>query len=107
MALRHRILEEAKEELLDAAIYHEQQRQGLGLKVFAAYDAIIDHALRFPKSGTPVDLGVDYPVSCFRMRRFRYTIFAAVVGEQFVVFSVSHHKREPGYWAERLKKLGR
>lgn len=107
MALRYRILEDAKGELLDAAVYHEEQRQGLGLKVLDEYDAVIEHVLRFPSSGTLVDLGTDYPVRSFQMRRFRYTIFAAMIGADLVVVSVSHHKREPRYWAERLKKVER
>lgn len=107
MTLRYRILDDAKHELGDAAVYHEQQREGFGLKLFDEYDAVVEHALDYPSSGTRIDLGVRYNVRCFQMRRFRYSIFAAIVGDQLVVFSVSHHKREPGYWAERLKKVER
>jgi hypothetical protein len=41
------------------------------------------------------------------MRRFRYSIFAALIDETLVVISVSHHKREPDYWSERLGQLPR
>jgi hypothetical protein len=34
-------------------------------------------------------------------------VFAAVIGNEFVVLCVSHHNRKPGYWAERLKKIER
>jgi len=77
------------------------------LKVFDEYDAVIEHALDFPNSGKSVDLGSGYEVSCFQMRRFRYSIFVAFVKDELVVFGVSHHKRRPGYWAGRLKKLER
>jgi hypothetical protein len=77
------------------------------LKLFDEYDAVIEHALDFPGAGTRVDLGLGIEVRSFQMRRFRYSIFAAFVRNALVVFGVSHHKRKPGYWAERLKKLER
>jgi plasmid stabilization system protein ParE len=107
MALRYRILPEAKQELVDAAAYHERQREGLGLRLFDEYDAVIEHAREFPDSGKRIDLGSGHQVRCFQMRRFRYSVFSALVGEQLVVFCISHHKRRPGYWAERLKEIER
>jgi hypothetical protein len=97
----------AKHELASAAAYHEEQREGFGLKLFDEYDAVIERALKFPSSGTRVDLKSGFEVRRFQLRRFRYSVFAAVVGDEFVVFCVSHHKRKPGYWAKRLKKIER
>ena len=96
-----------RQELASAAAYHEERREGFGLKLFDEYDAVIERALTFPSSGTRVDLKSRFEVRRFQLRRFRYSVFAAVVGEEFVVFCVSHHKRKPGYWAERLKKIER
>jgi toxin ParE1/3/4 len=107
MALRYRVLVEAKHELASAAAYHEEQREGFGLKLFDEYDAVIERALKFPGSGTPMDLKSGFEVRRFQLRRFRYSVFAAVVGGELVVFGVSHHRRRPGYWAERLKKVER
>jgi toxin ParE1/3/4 len=107
MALRYRVLLEAKHELANAAAYHDEQREGFGLRLFDEYDAVIERALKFPSSGTCVDWKSGFDVSRFQLRRFRYSVFTAVEGDQLVVFCVSHHKRKPGYWAERLKKIER
>lgn len=107
MKLRYRILADAKQELDDAVTYHEAQRAGLWIKLFEEFDAVIEHARAFPTAGRPVKLDTRLAVRCFQMRRFRYAIFTTVIDDTLVVFSVSHHKREPGYWAERLGKLER
>jgi len=105
MALRYRILPEAKQELIDAAAYHEEQREGLALKLFAELDAIVERARELPASGRRVELGSGHAVHCFQMRRFRYSVFAAISGNHLVVVGVSHHKRRPEYWVDRLKNL--
>lgn len=107
MTLRYRILEEAKNELFDAARFHEEQRPGLGHALFDEYDALVSHARAFPTAGKPVAIRSQYAVRCFQMRRFRYAIFVALVDDTMVVFSVSHHKREPRYWNERIRKISR
>jgi hypothetical protein len=63
--------------------------KGLASKLLDEYDAIVEHARAFSSSGAPVELGGKYAVRCFQMRRFRYSIFAAIVADQLVVFSVS------------------
>lgn len=105
MSLRYRIIEDAKQELLAAASYHEEQRPGLGLKLFDEYDAVIEHARAFPTAGRPVTIEAPFELRCYQMRRFRYAIFAALVDKALVVVGVSHHKREPGYWAQRIATL--
>ena len=107
MTLRYRILLDSKRELDEAASYHEAQRAGLALKLLGEYDFLVEHARQFPAAGKPVKLDTRFPVRCFQMRRFRYSIFTALIDETLVVISVSHHKREPGYWAERIDQLPR
>jgi len=103
----YRILEDAENELFNAAKYHEEQRAGLGHAFFDEYDVIIEHALAFPTAGKSVTIESSFAVRCFQMRRFRYAVFVALVDDSLVVLSVSHHKREPAYWAGRTGKASR
>jgi hypothetical protein len=69
-------------------LYHEEQREGFGLKLLDAYDAVIERALKFPNSGTRFDLKSGFEVRRFQLQRFRYSVFAALVGDELVVFCV-------------------
>ncbi|MDD9964857.1 MAG: type II toxin-antitoxin system RelE/ParE family toxin [Myxococcales bacterium] len=105
MSLDYRILSEALEELHDAASYIEAEREGFGLKLLNEHEATVDFALQQPTAGTPVELPVVYETRRFQMKRFPYSLFTAHVGDELVVFAVSHHKRAPTYWARRLLEL--
>ena len=107
MALRYRILEEAEQELFEAASYIEAEREGFGFQLFDEYDALVDLVLEQPSSGSLVELPVPYEVRRFQLKRFHYSVFVATVDGQLVVFAVSHHKRAPTYWADRLLKIER
>ena len=50
MALRYRVLLAAKHELASAAAYHEEQREGFGLKLFDEYDAVT--SISWPSSSS-------------------------------------------------------
>lgn len=105
MTLHVRALEQARDELADAAIYVEEQRQGFGFKLFDEYDDLVRFAVGNPAAGTPVDLPVRLELRRFQMKRFRYAIFTARTDDELIVFAVSHHKRAPGYWARRLDEM--
>jgi len=38
---------------------------------------------------------------------FPYTVFVAVLDDEVVIVAVAHQRREPGYWAERVKQVER
>jgi len=106
MSVQYRILPVALDELHHAADYVEQERSGFGLKLLDEFDAVVDFILEQPSAGTPVKLEVPrYEFRRFQMNHFPYSIFTARHGDDIVVFSVSHHKRAPAYWARRLDGL--
>jgi toxin ParE1/3/4 len=40
------------------------------------------------------------------LRRFPYSIFYLVEHDAVVIVAIAHHKRRPGYWKPRLRRMG-
>lgn len=58
----------------------------------------VERALRFPE-GAPM---LDAPVRRAILRRFPYSVLYYVRTGEVVIVAVMHHKRQPGYWEDRL-----
>lgn len=97
-----RILEEASQEAIEAAVWYEYEQAGLGVEFFAAVDAAIDVIEEnfIPLSLLPEEAG-DTGAKRLILERFPYDIIAIELPEETVVIAVAHHSREPGYWRER------
>jgi hypothetical protein len=99
-----RILEEASQEAIEAAVWYEYEHPGLGAEFFAAVDAAIDVIEEnfIPLSPLPEEAG-DTGAKRLILERFPYDIVAIELPEETVVIAVAHHSRKPGYWRERNK----
>lgn len=89
----------ARAELIEAAAYYEECRQGLGKtflsEVERAVTRLSDKPLRWRKIG-----------GRFRrclVKQFPYGIIYAVEGKDIFVAAVMHLKRKPGYWRKRIR----
>ena len=110
MALRFRVLAEADQEVDHATGHYEIETPGTGRRFLRAYFELIAHVQQFPRTGSRLreyeEPGLEVrslPVSTV----FPYTVFTAVLEDETVILAVAHQHQEPGYWAERLDKLGR
>jgi toxin ParE1/3/4 len=102
------LLEPAELERDQAIEWYEGERQGLGLQFFERYETAVQHALRFPESGSLVtDRRLVRDVRRHVFDQFPYDLITTVAREQLVVVAVAHHKRRPGYWRKRLVKVFR
>lgn len=101
---RPRILDEAAEELADAAAWLEASRPGYAHVFLQAYEDKLRQIERFSESGSNIESpppGVQ--LQSFRIRKF---LFAIIVGEldgDLTIVAVAHPSRKPGYWRDRLK----
>lgn len=97
MALRFRVLAEADQEVDDAAAYYELQSPGTGRRFLRSYFELIAHLQQFPRAGT---LLPDYDEPGIEVRSFivstvfPYTVFAAVMQDEFGTPPVSWTFRE-------------
>ncbi len=96
---------EAELEFDAAAAWHERERDGYGALLVAEVTRRVDQAARFPTSGAPVHgFAPPYDDRKFVVRRFRYVLITALVGDDRIVIAVAHTSRAPGYWRDRLPR---
>ena len=93
----------ARDEYIAALRRAEDERMGRGERLQTEVAKAVSRAERLPESG-PLLPGHDarHDVRAFRVRRFRYSVIVARIGDDRVVVALAHHSREPGYWARRL-----
>ena len=93
---KYRFDRAARADLRQAALWYEEQRDGLGIRFAAEVSRAIELILRAPERW-PVRQGTHRYV----LRRFPYTIaYRASAGEVLIV-AVAHQHLDPGSWDER------
>ena len=88
---------EAELELIEAAVYYEQQVPGLGERFEAEIRRATDLLLDQPEIGTPADQNLRK----FILTRFPFTLYYNVAGDVLRLEAVAHQYRRPGYWKVR------
>lgn len=93
------IIEEAEDELFDAALWYESREPGLGFR----FRNEISHVLRkiqedpfLWREGAGGYRRVNCPV-------FPYYVPFFIRGDVIIVAAVAHGRRKPGYWKSRMK----
>lgn len=94
---------EAVEELEAAVAWHNRERPGHGDLLYDEVRRRVMQATRLPRSGAPV-AGFDarYDVRSYGLRRFPDRVITAVVSGAPLVVAITHTRREPAYWRDRL-----
>ena len=96
MRVRHHKL--AHEELTAAAVFYEQQEEGLGAQFLEAYKEAVAMVKANPKT---YRILLD-DMRRFLMDRFPFVVVYRVREEETFIMAVAHGRRKPGYWRERL-----
>jgi plasmid stabilization system protein ParE len=91
---------EAQEELLAAAIWYDEQREGLGSEFLKAIDEALVGVAESPSS-FPRDAYDDRARRAL-VPRFPYAVVFVMHHADVRVVAVMHAKRLPGYWANRV-----
>ena len=98
------LLEEAVLEGEEAAGWYEAQREGLGREFREAFSRSLEMLREGLLTGSPWPgpLG-KRRVRRIQMGRFPYHVVFVVGQLNVTVLAVSHQRRRPGYWRERMK----
>lgn len=102
--MKIRALPEADAEALDAALWYEDERTGLGDDFLAARERAIERI-----EGTPQGLPrLEYydgrhEIRRVLMRRFPYAVIFQVRADELLVVAIAHVKRRPLYWLDRVE----
>jgi hypothetical protein len=93
---------EATAELEAAAVWYDEQRDGLGVQFLAAVDRTIQHAVAWPHAGAPVEgLRPELLVRRAPVPQFPFHVAYLITDDGIHVIAVSHDHRRPGYWKSR------
>ncbi len=88
---------EAELDIIEAAIYCEQQREGLGVEFRDEVDEVFRLVRHTPRLFGAVDRDVRRTV----LRRFPYGVFYVDLPESVVAIAVLHDRRDPDVWRSR------
>jgi plasmid stabilization system protein ParE len=90
---------QAKDEALAAQAWYESRATGLGLEFARALEAAVAAAARNPEMFAFV-VG-----DCRRvlLRKFPFSMVYRVLGDEFLVIAVFHHRRDPSTLTRRNK----
>jgi plasmid stabilization system protein ParE len=98
-----KLLDEARDEVLDAAAWYEGQQSGVGTELIQeladTLQAIEDRPDRFPF----LENSRSSRQRRALLQRFPYMVVYDVVGEEVVVAAFAHTARRPNYWQHRRK----
>jgi len=97
-----RVLDEAAEDMREAAEWYEGRRAGLGDEFLDQIQAAFTAIERTPSgfsSVTPALPGRE--VRRFVVTRFPYSVVYEVRSDEVVVLAVAHQRRRPDWWHSR------
>ncbi len=89
---------QASRELEEAALFYDQRVKGLGQRFLRTVEKAIEHILLFPEAAPVVGETVRQKV----LARFPYSLFYVFEKNAILFVAVTHQKREPMYWKDRL-----
>lgn len=96
---------EARLELLEAILVHEEARVGYGAKLADEVERVLAQVVEFPGTGAAL---AGYPdeldARAFQLSTFRYRLIVLTVNREPVVYAVAHTSRRPGYWRDRVSE---
>ncbi len=89
---------EARDDLLDAFHWYQDQRQGLGFDFKLCADGAITKITRSPLIYKKVYKDVRRVV----LKRFPFSVYYLVDNDRLIVLAVLHARRDPENWKSRI-----
>ena len=87
----------AAADLEEVFLWYEEQHAGLGEELLDAVEKVFDDVLESPRRHRVVHRDTRRA----RVRRFPYSVFYRIVGENVVVVGCFHGSRNPRRWERR------
>ena len=88
----------ASQDLAEAVAYYNRERAGLGREFATEVERTAARIVQYPLAWSPASMRCR---SC-RTQRFPYSVIFRVLKNEILIVAVAHHKREPGFWEERI-----
>lgn len=101
--MNSRTLPAAELEAGDAVIWYESQRQNLGSEFEAEFERSLTRIRTMPESCSPLEYyRGPLNIRRTRIRRFPYMVVFQLRSDEVLIVAVSHSRRRPLYWLDRL-----
>lgn len=98
-----RVLVEAQAEAVEAALWYDEKRSGLGYDLLSEVAIALKQIGEVPQSFSrwePYD--GPHEIRRAAMRRFPYSLLFLIDPSEIIVFAVAHGRRQPFYWLDRI-----
>ena len=101
--MNYRVLPEADGEAIEAALWYEERRPGLGDEFLMELETGLS-AIRSSHENLPVLEGYSGSHSIRRhlLKRFPYVVVIACRATEVLVVAIAHARRRPYFWLDRL-----
>ncbi len=100
-----RFAPEVPDELVEAVLWYEARRSGLGKELLDEIDATLPLIGSRPQSFPRLqDVSATHEIRRALLARFPYAIVFLVRPEELRVLAVAHAKRRRGYWLSRIRR---
>ena len=96
--IKPRFLPAAESELLKEVTYYSNLRNGLGIRFERAVESAVKNAVSNPSGGGPSPNDTRSRL----VKGFPFSVVFRASDTEILVVAVMHHRREPGYWADRI-----
>jgi len=96
--IKPRFLPAAEAELLKEVAYYSNVSDGLGIKFEDAVESAVNNAVSNPIGGVPSTKGTRSRL----VKGFPFSVVFRASDTEILVVAVMHHRRKPGYWADRI-----
>ena len=94
---------EVAAEVEATARWYEKERTGLGVEFALTVNAVIATLKEMPSLGSPIaDAHRSRRIRRVFLPRFPHAIVFVERSDEYFVLAVSHLRRQPDYWRERL-----
>ena len=87
----------AEFELNDAAVFFENEREGLGVRFLSAVQDAVAHIQQHPQASSVIIKDI----RCKLVRKFPYSIMFSIKPDHIRILALANQKRRPFYWQGR------
>ena len=89
----------AEAEHFEAIAFFESRQVGLGAAYLVEFEAMMAHVVKMPNR---YRIERKPNISVARLKKFPFNIVFREVGGVVQILAVSHKRRRPGYWLDRI-----
>lgn len=93
-------LPEAEDEMMEAAVFYQEQADGLGERFLDD----VEQATRLLSEQPLIGQRIDNHLHRLLLQHFPFSLIYSLEQNEILIIAVAHQRRRPDYWQERLRR---